>query len=91
MIMSLSHDGRERRQIMMNNWVGTLNAALRHLARQDGVPLVDLETLHLQLPAAHCYTPDGTHPHGGMLVSVCMNLVLNMYERDTGSDLLAVA
>ncbi len=75
----------------MNNWVATLNAALRHFARQDAIPMVDLEAIHLQLPAAHCFTHDGTHPHGEMLVAVCLNLVLNLYERDTGSNLLAVA
>ena len=77
-----------RRQLVHNNFYSTLNAAMRHVARQDSIPLVDLERLHLQLPTAHCYNSDGVHPLGVLLVSVYLNLVLNLYERDVGSSLL---
>ena len=56
------------------------------MAWQDSLPLFDLETLHLQLPAAHCYVADGVHPHGALLVTVYLNLVLNMY--DQGSSII---
>ena len=74
----------ECRTLLNNNWVSTLNAAMRAVARRDGLPLLDLETLHLQLPAAHCYMIDGIHPLHTLLVSVSLNLVLNMYEQSTG-------
>ncbi len=76
------------RQLLRNNWVATLNSALRHLAARDGVPLLDVEALHLQLPAAHCHKPDGFHPQAELLVHVAVNLLLNMYEQATGSSLL---
>ena len=76
---------------MYNNWVGTLNAALRHMAEQDNIPLVEVETLMLQLPAAHCYTSDGIHPHGNLLAMTLMNVLLNEYERDAGSRGLEAA
>ena len=69
---------------MSNNWASSLNAAMRHMARRDGLPLLDLETLHLQLPAAHLYMTDGLHPLDTLLVYISLNLVLNMYEQDTG-------
>ena len=74
--------------MLRNTWVATLNAAMRHIARRDNIPLVDLETLHLQLPAQHLYRPDGFHPQPSLLITVCMNLLLNMYEQSTGSNLL---
>ena len=73
------------RQLLRNNWVATLNAALRHLAMRDDIALIDLETLHIQLPAAHCFKQDGFHPQNELLVTVCMNLLLNMYEQASGS------
>ena len=75
----------DRRQLLRNNWIATLNAALRALAKRNNIPLVDLETLHLQLPAAHLYKADGFHPQEELLVQVCMNLLLNMYEQITDS------
>lgn len=51
-----------RRTLLNNNLVSTLNAAMRRIAQRDGLPLLDLETLHLQLPAAHCYMNDGIPP-----------------------------
>ena len=51
-----------RRQLLRNNWIATLNAALRALATREDIPLIDVEALHLQLPAAHCHKPDGFHP-----------------------------
>ena len=79
-----------RRRLLRNKWVSTLNAAMRHMAKRDNVPLIDLERLHMQLPAAHCYRFDGFHPHGELLVTVTLNLLLNMYEQSTGSSLLGV-
>ena len=79
------------RQLLRNSWIATFNAALRGLADREGIPLVDLETLHLQLPAAHSFQHDRLHPQGEVLVRVCMNLLLNMYEQSTGSKLLARA
>lgn len=35
---------------------GLSTAALRHPARRDGLPQIDTEMLHLQLPAAQCHT-----------------------------------
>ena len=85
--VALCHD----RQLLFNNWIGTLNAALRHVAKRDNIPLVDLETLLLQLPAAHCYSVDGIHPHGKLLATVFMNLVLNIYEQDASSSVVGTA
>ena len=82
---------RTCRQLLRNNWVATFNAALRFLADRDDIPLIDLETLHLQLPAAHCHKRDGFHPQHELLVAVCMNLLLSIYELSTGSKLLAQA
>jgi len=73
--------------MLRNNWVATLNAAMRHVAARDGIPLVELETLHLQLPAAHLYNSDGFHPQPNLLITVCVNLLLNMYEQATGRRL----
>ncbi len=75
--------------MLRNTWVATLNAAMRHLARRENIPLVDLETLHLQLPAQHLYKADGFHPQPSLLITVCVNLLLNMYEQSTGTSLLA--
>ena len=77
--------------MLRNTWVSTLNAAMRHMARRDDIPLVDLETLHLQLPAAHLYKEDGLHPRPNLLITVCMNLLLNIYEQSTGRSLLSDA
>ena len=69
--------------------MSTLNAAMRHLAGRDGIPLLDLEVLNRQLPAAHLYQNDGIHPLDTLLVSVSLNLVLNMYEQSTGRAVVA--
>ena len=79
------------RQLLRNGWIATFNAALRFLAERDDIPLIDLETLHLQLPAAHCLISDGIHPQPELLVAVCMNLLLNIYEQSTDSRRLAQA
>ena len=79
------------RQMLRNTWVATLNAAMRHIARRDNLPLVDLETLHLQLPVEHVYRVDGFHPRSNLLIQVCLNLLLNMYEQSTGSSVLGDA
>ena len=80
-----------RRQMLRNACVSTLNGAMRHIARRDNLPLVDLETLHLQLPVEHVYRVDGFHPRSNLLIQVCMNLLLNMYEQSTGSSVLGDA
>ncbi len=72
------------RTLLNNTWVSTLNAAMRAIAERDGLPLLDLEALHLQMPAAHCYMTDGIHPRDTLLGSVTLNLILNMYEQSTG-------
>ena len=43
------------KQLLWNNWIAALNTALRHMAAADGLPVVDLEALSLQLPAAYLY------------------------------------
>jgi len=43
------------KQLLWNNWIAALNTALRHMAAEDGLPVIDLEALALQLPAAYLY------------------------------------
>ena len=79
-----------RRQLLRSNWFATLDAALRYVAKRENIPLIDLEAIHLQLPAAHVYQWDGTHPLGEVLIAVCVNLLLNMHEQSLSSGLLAI-
>ena len=71
-------------QLLLNNYIATLNAALRHVAASDGFALIDFESIALQLPAAHLYMDDGMHPIGGLTSRVTMNLLLNEYDRHSG-------
>ena len=71
-------------QLLLNNYMATLNAALRHVAASDGIPLVDFEALALQLPAAHCIWATGCTrraARGGLMSKVTMDLMLNDYDR----------
>jgi hypothetical protein len=72
-------------QLIINNYIVTLNAALRHVAASDGLALIDFATIAQQLPAAHLWIRDGMHPHPKLSSIVVMNLLLNEYERRTGS------
>ena len=75
-------------QLLLNNYMATVNAALRHVAASDGLVLIDLEAVAVQLPAAHLYLDDGMHPRGG-LTRVAMNLLLNEYEHHHGTAVAA--
>ena len=75
-------------QLLLNNYIATMNAALRYVAATDGLVLIDLEAIAVQLPAAHLYLDDGMHPRGG-LTRVTMNLLLNEYERHSGTAVAA--
>ena len=62
------------------------------MARRDNIPLLDVENLLLQLPAAHGYkSQDGIHPIPEMMAKVCINLLLNMYIWDVKSSILESA
>ena len=43
------------KQLLWNNWIAVVNAALRHMAAKHGNPVIDLEALAQQLPAAYLY------------------------------------
>jgi hypothetical protein len=66
-------------QLLLNNYMATLNAALRHVAASDSMALLDFEAVALQLPAAHLYMDDGLHPQVLLTAKVLMNLLLNEY------------
>ena len=82
-----------RRQLLYNNWVvETLDAVLQHAAQLDTIPLVDCCSIWRRCTCScrprTVHERDGMHPHGQMLVWICMNLVLNVYEQQTRSDSL---
>ena len=75
-------------QLIINNYITTLNAALRHVAASEGMALIDFEQIALQLPTAHLYGNDGTHPIGELSAGVIMNLLLNEFDsRSSGAAL----
>ena len=67
------------RQMLWNNYFAAVNAALRHASRQAAVSVIDYEAIAVQLPSAHLHMDDGLHPHGRLLASVFLNIVLNEY------------
>ena len=72
-------------QLIINNYIVALNAALQHIAAADGLALIDWAKFAQQLPSAHLWIRDGMHPHPKLSTVVVMNLLLNEYERRTGS------
>jgi hypothetical protein len=75
-------------QLIINNYITTLNAAVRHVAESERMTLIDFEAIALQLPTAHLYTSDGTHPIGDLSAAVIMNLLLNEYDSRSGSAVI---
>ena len=49
-------------QLLWNSHIAAVNAALRHVAARESLPLLDLERIMMQLPAAHVHARDGFHP-----------------------------
>ena len=50
------------KRLLWNNYIAAVNGALRHVAAQEAVTLLDYEGIMLQLPAAHAHAADGFHP-----------------------------
>ena len=68
------------KELLWNNYIASVNAALRHAAKRLSLTVIDFEVLALQLPQHHLHTHDGMHPHGKLLATVVMNLLLNEYN-----------
>ena len=45
--------------------------ALRHVAIQEALPVVDYEGMMLQLPTAHAHARDGFHPQARGSQGLC--------------------
>jgi len=50
------------KRVLWNNYIGAVNAALRHVATREALSVVDYEGMMLQLPTAHAHARDGFHP-----------------------------
>ena len=50
------------RQLLWNRYIAAANSALRYVAAEEGLTLIDYESIMLQLPTAHAHFPDGFHP-----------------------------
>ena len=49
-------------QLLWNNYIADVNAALRHVAATQALTLLDYESVLLRLPTAHAHFLDGMHP-----------------------------
>ncbi len=50
------------RQLLWNRYIAAANSALRHVAAEESLTLMDYESIMLQLPTAHSHRSDGFHP-----------------------------
>jgi len=50
------------KRVLWNNYIAAVNGALRHVAAQEALPMLDYEGMMLQLPTAHAHSRDGFHP-----------------------------
>ena len=50
------------KQLLWNNYIADVNAALRHVAATEALTLLDYESIMLRLPTAHGHFLDGFHP-----------------------------
>jgi len=49
-------------QLLWNAYIADVNAALRHVAANEQLTLLDYESIMLRLPTAHAHFMDGMHP-----------------------------
>ena len=67
------------RELLWNNHLAVVNAALRHASREMALPVIDYESISMQLPDMHLHVRDGLHPQDKLLGTVFMDLLLNEY------------